>query len=149
MLSNALKAKIHIAKAELGLSEDLYRDILAVQFGAKSCTDLSPRQADQLLEHFKTLGWKPRRKKRPRVRRSPAPLGLPTPEQLAFLEDLYSGLGWALHRRMGFNEKLCGKPWPQTRRAASRIIEALKRMKGRGYSERVNKRGCDEHTMGE
>lgn len=135
MISNDLKAKIHIAKQQLGLSDGIYRDILFSLFKAESCLELTPRQADQLLKHFKSLGWRQKRRRKPRIH---APMELPTPEQLRHLKFLYEELGWMDPRRqMGFNERMCGKPWPQTRAEANKIIEALKKMKQRGYTERV------------
>lgn len=50
-------AKIHIAKKELNLSDDIYRDILAVQFNAGSSKDLTDLQCIKLLQHFEKLGW--------------------------------------------------------------------------------------------
>jgi len=51
-------AKIHIAKKELGLDDDTYRDILHVQFKKRSSKDLSDLQCTRLLQHFESLGWK-------------------------------------------------------------------------------------------
>lgn len=57
--SRATYAKIHIAKKELGLSEDNYRDILAFNFdGAESSKDLTSKQIEQLLDIFEAKGWK-------------------------------------------------------------------------------------------
>ncbi len=55
-------AKIHIAKKELGLSDDVYRDILRSRFGKTkdSAAKLTPGQAFSLLAHFRKLGWKPK-----------------------------------------------------------------------------------------
>ena len=60
--SKADLAKIHIAKKELGLNDEEYRDILRYRFGPKkdSAAKLTPGQAFSLLNHFKTLGWKPK-----------------------------------------------------------------------------------------
>ncbi|MDH4317916.1 MAG: regulatory protein GemA [Desulfobulbaceae bacterium] len=58
-------AKIHIAKKDLGLSEEEYRDILQNRFGKQSSADLSQPQADQLIRHFQSLGWKPKQKSLP------------------------------------------------------------------------------------
>ena len=57
MASRANLAKIHIAKKELGLDDDTYRDILHVQFKKRSSADLSDLQCTRLLRHFETLGW--------------------------------------------------------------------------------------------
>ena len=51
-------AKIHIAKKELGLDDDIYRDILHTQFKKASSRDLSDFQCLKLLQHFESLGWK-------------------------------------------------------------------------------------------
>ena len=55
-------AKIHIAKKELQLTDDIYRDILSLNFkGVQSAKELTVSQADQLLEHFRGKGWKPKK----------------------------------------------------------------------------------------
>jgi len=59
MASRANLAKIHIAKKDLGLDDDIYRDILYVQFKKRSSRDLSDLQCTRLLQHFESLGWKP------------------------------------------------------------------------------------------
>jgi phage gp16-like protein len=58
MASRANLAKIHIAKKDLGLDDDVYRDILHVQFKKRSSRDLSDLQCTRLLQHFESLGWK-------------------------------------------------------------------------------------------
>lgn len=60
--SKADLAKIHIAKKELGLTDDEYRDILRSRFGKTkdSAAKLTPGQAFSLLNHFQRLGWKPK-----------------------------------------------------------------------------------------
>lgn len=58
--SKADLAKIHIAKKELGLTDEVYRDILRAQFRRDSSAKLTPGQAFALLAHFKKLGWKQR-----------------------------------------------------------------------------------------
>ncbi len=50
-------AKIHIAKRDLKLTDPLYRGFLNVLFGETSAKDLTHEQIDELLEHFKSLGW--------------------------------------------------------------------------------------------
>ncbi|CDF82108.1 hypothetical protein PKB_0740 [Pseudomonas knackmussii B13] len=59
-LAKALLSKIHIARQQLGLAEDVYRQKLQGMFGKASAKDLSQRQAEKLLDEFKRLGWKPR-----------------------------------------------------------------------------------------
>ena len=58
MLTHAELAKIHIAKRGLKLTDPLYRGFLNVLFGQGSERDLTQEQVEELLEHFKSLGWK-------------------------------------------------------------------------------------------
>jgi phage gp16-like protein len=55
-------AKIHIAKAQLELSEDIYRDIIreASRGKTESAADLDWRGRAAVLERFKELGWQPK-----------------------------------------------------------------------------------------
>lgn len=55
--SRADLAKVHIAKRDLNLTDQLYRGFLNVLFGETSAKDLTHEQIDELLEHFKSLGW--------------------------------------------------------------------------------------------
>jgi hypothetical protein len=57
MPTHAELAKVHIAKRDLKLSDPLYRGFLNVLFGETSAKDLTHVQIDELLEHFKSLGW--------------------------------------------------------------------------------------------
>jgi phage gp16-like protein len=56
-------AKIHVAKKELGLTDDAYRDILRVHFQVASSKDLTDRQATVLLNQFRAKGWTAKRGK--------------------------------------------------------------------------------------
>lgn len=60
-------AKIHIAKAQLGLDDDTYRALLARIAGVRSAKDLGPRQVTQVLAEFERLGWKPESKQQGRA----------------------------------------------------------------------------------
>lgn len=58
----SLYAKIEIAKKELALDDDAYRDIIAQRFDGKtSRTQLGTAQLGELIDHFKSLGFKPKR----------------------------------------------------------------------------------------
>lgn len=58
--SRADYAKIHIARKELGLTDENYRDMLRVHFGVESSKNLAPRQVSVLLNKFRAKGWQPR-----------------------------------------------------------------------------------------
>lgn len=47
--------RIHSLLAELGISDDIYRDILRQQFGVESKGKLSDRQLLQLVQHLESL----------------------------------------------------------------------------------------------
>lgn len=59
-LRRILLAKVHIAKSELGLDDDLYHLILEEEFGAGSSADLTVRELEQLVARFENRGWQPR-----------------------------------------------------------------------------------------
>ena len=62
-ISRAQITKIHIAKQQLGLNDQQYRDTLSGFINAagqpsSSCKELSYDQAEVLLTLFKKIGWK-------------------------------------------------------------------------------------------
>jgi phage gp16-like protein len=50
--------KIHLALNQLGLTDEVYRDILQLNFKVDSSKDLNQFQAERLLGIFKAKGWK-------------------------------------------------------------------------------------------
>jgi len=58
--SNSALARIHIAKKELALTEESYRDILRLNFQVESAKDLTEQQAMALIGLFKAKGWTPK-----------------------------------------------------------------------------------------
>lgn len=68
----AMIAKIHLAKKQLALTEDSYRDILRRVTGLDSAGAMRADQLDAVLREFGRLGWKPkpakRRSDKPQVR---------------------------------------------------------------------------------
>lgn len=58
-------AQIHIARKQLALDEDTYRQMLATVTGGKrSCSDCNVAELYQVLQHMKDRGFKARPKKR-------------------------------------------------------------------------------------
>ena len=56
-----LLAKIHIAKKDMCLDDEMYRAILAGKpFCVKSAGDLTFQGLEALVRHFKALGWQER-----------------------------------------------------------------------------------------
>lgn len=63
MTRRNMLAKIHIAKKDLGLSEDAYRAILAGIGGVESAGDLDLGGLNDVLAHMQRLGFEPKRSK--------------------------------------------------------------------------------------
>ena len=58
-LTNSQNGLIHVAKKQLGLSDEEYRDILSVHGGgAGSSRDLSQEQFKMVMKHFERCGFK-------------------------------------------------------------------------------------------
>jgi len=55
-------ATIHMAKAQIGMADDAYRDILWSVARVRSSADLDQAGRSKLLDHFKACGWKPKPK---------------------------------------------------------------------------------------
>jgi len=124
-ISNQQKALVHVAKSQLGLEDDVYREILFQEAGVRSAKDLSPIGLEKVMRRFRQLGF--RRKTKRQV--PPQPDALITRGMLGKIQHLYEDLGWdAKTRQIGFNKRVIGRPWPQTREEGNKIIEALKAM---------------------
>jgi hypothetical protein len=55
---NGLLAKIHVAKRQLGLTDDQYEAVLRV-FKVTSAKELTIPQLEELVKYFKRLGFRP------------------------------------------------------------------------------------------
>lgn len=127
---NATFAKIHIAKKELGLDDDAYRDVLERITGKRSSKGMSANQHKAVLDEFRRLGWKPtkgniKKSDKPYVRLIHALWR--SCHQKGAIEN---GSRQALRK---FVEKQSGVSDPDflTYEQASPIIEALKTMERR------------------
>ena len=57
----AIYAKLHIARKELALPDEAYRDILHRLTGHTSAKEATTPALEKVLAHFRTLGWKPKK----------------------------------------------------------------------------------------
>lgn len=142
-----LLAKIHIAKKELGLDDDTYRDALHNLFGKSSAKDLTNWQISRAITHFKRLGWKPsngsgkfssefgaKKKKYDDLGERDAYAA--TPPQLRMIEamwhDIYRGNDETKHlRQFLFNHFRISELRFLGKKTAHDVIEALKAMQKR------------------
>ncbi len=130
-----LLAKIHIAKKELNLSDDIYRDILYRKFRVGSSAALSNSQAMVLIHHFKDLGWVPKSKPK-KYDGQKGDVYSATPGQKRKIEamwhDLYRGNEETKHlRQFLWNHFKVSDVGFLDKDKAHDVIEALKAMQKR------------------
>lgn len=125
-------AAIHIARKELGLTEDEYRAVLVRVTGKSSSAVMSDAERGRVLEEFKRLGWKGRGERRrppsrdPQVRKVFALWGA-----LARAGTVRNGSRAALR---AFVKRMTGVEDPEWLEPdqAGTVIEALKAIERRG-----------------
>jgi len=61
-MRNRLIQLVHVAKRELTLDEDIYRSVLKDVTGKSSCAKMSIKELEQVLEHFKSVGFTVKKK---------------------------------------------------------------------------------------
>lgn len=61
-IRKARLASIHIAKAQLGMDDDTYRDMLG-SFGLISSKDASVKQLDEIIRHLEGKGFETKKRK--------------------------------------------------------------------------------------
>lgn len=67
-------ALIHIAKQQLGISDEDWRALLQAHFGVRSSAELDAAGRMRLIEALKAMGFRPRRRHRVRASEDRAPL---------------------------------------------------------------------------
>ena len=111
---SAIIRAIHTGKSFLGLSQPEYRGMLRERYGVSSPKELTRKQGDDLIEHFRSMGFGRPKKKwsctlcMPHQRdRRPIPKGviLPaSPAQLGLIDELQKAVKWKA--RDGFKKWL-------------------------------------------
>ncbi|HUU56380.1 MAG TPA: regulatory protein GemA [bacterium] len=128
-ISNKQIRVIHVAKRELGLDDDQYRDLLYAVTGKRSSKDLTAAETKEVVATLERLGFKPQ---------GPRPAGKATAAQVALVKAL-----WREAARMPsenylsvwlLNAYRVDRPEDLTFDDASRAIEALKAMKRRALA---------------
>ena len=126
-------AKIHIAKKQLGLDDDTYRDVLERVTNKRSSKGMSSKQHLAVLDEFKRLGWKPYSNRQKWRKRSDKDY---VRKIFAIWTDLKNRNIWRDKRRaslVNFVRDMTGMDDPDflTPTDASKIIEALKAIEKR------------------
>jgi hypothetical protein len=131
-------AVIHVAQAQLNLTDEAYRLLLKERYGVKSAKELLPDQGKDLIDYFKGLGFIATRKVErctkcaPRPKREAIPTGTVYPvsqAQLAKIGRLKEDIRWK--KEDGFSRWLLryfNIRTIQTSTEASAIIWALLRI---------------------
>lgn len=127
------KAVVHIAKEELHLDEESYRQILKGVAGVESATQLTEAGFEKVMKRFQEMGFKgllpdpyqPVPKGRLIPPESPQGQQTITSSQLGFISYLSEKLGWDEGHYHAFCGRIIKKPDPLTKRDGQKIIIGL------------------------
>jgi len=142
------KALVHIAKEDLRLDEESYRQILKGVAGVESSTQLTVEGFEKVMKRFEEMGFKgllpsPHHPV-PRGRLIPpeSPQGFEgmTTNQKDFMLYLLDRLGWDQNHSHAFCQRIIKKPEPMTKRDGQKIIIGLMAiLRKRAIQERKEK----------
>ena len=138
-MSTAYQIKIiHVAKAQLGISDDDYRDMLKERYyGKKSSKHLSVKEAADLIAHFEKCGFKRFSKSRStRFNELESRPGMASPRQLRKIEAMWGDMCKANSKAAALRKFL----WREVKvtdlrflekHKAHKMIEILKKIQAR------------------
>ncbi len=120
---------IHIAKHQLNIDDDTYREILQEKYNVSSSTKLTKTQADMLINFFKDKGFKSIKKVKANISKNGKIITLVKKTQLSLIEILKANIVWKnddgyklwLQKRMKIRKVI-------TMSEAQKVIEGLKGM---------------------
>lgn len=100
MSRNAMLAKIHIGKKDLGWDDDTYRAALHGRFGVASAAKLSDSELAEFCEYLRTQGvtFRPKDKKKDRARFYEIPHDTPYATQKRYICALWAKLGYEMNK---------------------------------------------------
>jgi len=127
------KALIHIAKDDLHLDEESYRQILKGVAGVESSTQLTREGFERVMKRFQEMGFKglllhpyhPVPKGRLIPSGSPQGFEPITSSQQDFISYLLERLNWDAGHYPAFCQRIIKKPNPLTKRDGQKIIIGL------------------------
>lgn len=138
MLPKSKNALIQVARRQLGLSEDDYRDLLLNHGGVTKARYLSGRGFDAVMERFAQLGFVSQRT----AHAGPARLNRASPAQVELIRALWaeltvtgteSGLRRWLDKHWGVSSVEFLTP-----RGAGRVIGAMRKWQARGETSHAS-----------
>ena len=127
------KAIVHIAKEDLHLDEESYRQILKGVAGVESATRLTEEGFERVMRRFQEMGFKgllphpyhPVPKGRLIPSGSPQGLESITSNQQDFISYLLERLSWDEGHYHAFCQRIIKRPDPLTKRDGQKIIIGL------------------------
>jgi hypothetical protein len=127
------KAVVHIAKADLHLDEESYRQILKGVAGVESATQLTEAGFEKVMRRFQEMGFKgllpdpyqPVPKGRLIPPDSLQGQETMTPSQRSFISYLLEKLGWDEGHYHAFCQRIIKKSDPLTKRDGQKMIIGL------------------------
>ena len=127
------KAIVHIAKEELHLDEESYRQILKGVAGGESSTQLTEMGFEKVMRRFQEMGFRgllpdpyqPVPKGRLIPPESPQGQETITSSQLGFVSYLLEKLKWDEGHYHAFCRRIIKRPEPLTKRDGQKIIIGL------------------------
>jgi len=146
------KALVHIAKENLHLDDETYRQILKGVAGVESATLLRREGFEKVMKRFQEMGFKgllphpyqPTPKGRFIPPDSPQGLESITASQQDFVSYLLKTLGWDEGHYQAFCQRILKRPSPLTKREGQKIVIGLlailrqkTKQKREGHSPRI------------
>ena len=127
------KAIVHIAKEDLHLDEESYRQILKGVAGVESATQLTEAGFEKVMRRFQEMGFKgllpdpyqPVPKGRLIPPESAQGRETITPSQLSFISYLLEKLGWEEGHYRALCQRIIKRPDPSTKRDGQKMIIGL------------------------
>jgi hypothetical protein len=127
------KALVHIAKEDLHLDEESYRQILKGVAGVESSAQLTREGFDKVMRRFQEMGFKgllpysylPTPKGRLIPSDSPQGLEAITSSQQYFITYLLEKLNWDEGHTQAFCQRIIKRPKAMTKRDGQKIIIGL------------------------
>jgi hypothetical protein len=127
------KALVHIAKGDLNLDEESYRQILKGVAGVESSTQLTVQGFEKVMKRFQEMGFKgllpdpyqPVPKGRLIPSGSPEGLASITLSQQNFINYLLEKLNWDEDHNRAFCQRIIKRSDPVTKRDGQKIIIGL------------------------
>lgn len=124
-----LLAKIHIAKKDMGLTDDQYEAMLS-GMKVKSAKDLTILQLEKLVQYMMHYGWRPGKSRKPK------PVDAQINALKGRVQEASLGIPNGQERLPGLIRKICGVDgliWCRNVNKLERLLAVIGKIKEEGY----------------